>query len=141
MTKIVYNATYGGFGLSDAAIRRYAELKGWALWVDPGKFGLDIYWKVPPEERPVEPEPWGSAPLAERQAYNKDYDTKTLTDRTIPRTDLDLVKVVEELGKAANARFAELRIAEVPAGSHYRIDEYDGLEGVMTPEDYNWSTA
>lgn len=28
MTRIVYNACYGGFSLSDAAIERYAELKG-----------------------------------------------------------------------------------------------------------------
>ena len=28
MTKIVYNACYGGFGLSDKAINRYWELKG-----------------------------------------------------------------------------------------------------------------
>ena len=28
MTKIVYNACYGGFGLSEKAINRYWELKG-----------------------------------------------------------------------------------------------------------------
>jgi len=28
MTKIVYNACYGGFGLSDEAMMRYCEIKG-----------------------------------------------------------------------------------------------------------------
>ena len=31
MAKVVYNADYGGFGLSDVAIARYAELKGLIL--------------------------------------------------------------------------------------------------------------
>ena len=31
MAKVVYNADYGGFGLSEAAIARYAELKGLVL--------------------------------------------------------------------------------------------------------------
>jgi hypothetical protein len=36
---------------------------------------------------------------------------------------------------------AALRIAELPAGTLYRIDEYDGSETVMTQDDYNWSVA
>ena len=31
MAKVVYNADYGGFGLSDAAAARYIELKGFVL--------------------------------------------------------------------------------------------------------------
>jgi hypothetical protein len=31
MTKVVYNACYGGFGLSAEASKRYAELKGTTL--------------------------------------------------------------------------------------------------------------
>lgn len=31
MAKVVYNADYGGFGLSDAAVARYIELKGFVL--------------------------------------------------------------------------------------------------------------
>ena len=32
MTKIVYNACHGGFGLSEVAIRPYAEIKGITLY-------------------------------------------------------------------------------------------------------------
>jgi hypothetical protein len=51
------------------------------------------------------------------------------------------VQVVEELGEDANTRFSELAIADIPEGTKYRIDEYDGSESVMTVDDYNWSVA
>ena len=99
MTKIVYNACYGGFGLSEAAKKRYRELKG------IGK-SADLY----------------------------DFD--------LERDDPILVQVVEELGSdAASGGFANLQIAEIPVGERYRIDEYDGIESVMTVEDYDWSIA
>jgi hypothetical protein len=52
-----------------------------------------------------------------------------------------LVQVVEELGDKANGRCAKLRIAEVPAGTLYRIDEYDGFESVETKDSYEWNVA
>ena len=95
MTKIVYNACFGGYGLSEAAIMRYADITG--------AMGFSVY--------------------------------------DIERTDPALVQVVEELGEAANGRSAALRIVELPAGTLYRIDEYDGVESVMTQDDYEWSVA
>jgi hypothetical protein len=94
VTKIVYNNCFGGFGLSEAAWKRYVELGGKAR----------DYWDV-------------------------------------SRADPILVQVVEELGEDANTRFSELAIADIPEGTKYRIDEYDGSESVMTVDDYNWSVA
>ncbi len=96
MAKIVYNACYGGFGLSAEAEKRYAEIKG-----------------IP----------------------------KCPYDRDIPRNDAALVQVVEEMGDSASGDCAKLRIYELPDGLHYRIDEYDGIESVMTRNDYDWSVA
>ena len=59
----------------------------------------------------------------------------------IERTDPILVQVVEEMGKSASGSFADLHIADLPAGTKYRIDEYDGSESVMTIDDYEWSVA
>ena len=59
----------------------------------------------------------------------------------IERTDPILVQVVEEMGKSASGSFADLRIADLPAGTKYRIDEYDGLESIETEEDIKWSVA
>jgi len=98
MTKIVYNGSYGGFGLSDKAIQRYWELKG--------------------EPRP---EHWW--------------------DHDLHRADPLLVQVVEELGEEANGLYANLVIMDLPVGTLYRINEYDGMESVMTQDDYDWSEA
>jgi hypothetical protein len=55
----------------------------------------------------------------------------------IPRHDPDLVKVVEELGDEANGYCANLRIKEIK-GNKYIIDDYDGLERVLEPDDIDW---
>lgn len=95
MIKIVYNACFGGFSLSDAAFVRYKELGG-----------------------------------------------TTKYNRNIPRADLLLVQVVEELGPRASGGAANLCIRELSAGTKYRIDEYDGMESVMTIDDYDdWQIA
>jgi len=98
MTKIVYNSSYGGFGLSDEAEIRYRELTD--------------------------------------NINNEDFDVCI-----IDRADPVLVQVVEELGDKANGTHARLRIADVPPGTHYRIDEYDGYESVMKIQDYEWKVA
>lgn len=143
MTKIVYNACYGGFGLSEAGMRRYAELKGLTLYPEETKFGFTTYWTAPPDKRPkpLEGEAWHRASQEERAAHNQAYKAASIYDKDIPRTDPHLAQVVEELGKAASGRFANLQIAEVPEGGKYRIDEYDGAESVETPDSYDWQTA
>ena len=44
MTKVVFNACYGGFGISDAGMKRYAELKEMALYPEVSKYGVVSYW-------------------------------------------------------------------------------------------------
>jgi hypothetical protein len=83
--KIVINAGFGGFGLSDTAEARYAQLSGKALPV--------YYWDIA---------------------------------RNCPH----LVQVVEELGEAANSKYSELKIVEVPRYVKWHIHEYDGMEHV-----------
>lgn len=76
MTKVVYNACYGGFGLSREACKRYWELQEKEVWIeeDPKFKSLDVFtvWLVPPEER-VEQKNWHSMSLTERLAYNKKH--------------------------------------------------------------------
>ena len=111
MTKIVINRCFGGFGLSGAAMKRYAELKGYTVGDEHGFFHL------------------------------LDKNGKRFSDDDIPRTDPALVQVVEELGDEANTRFSDLRIVELEPGTRYHITEYDGNESVETEYDIEWSVA
>ena len=138
MTKVVYNACYGGFSLSRESCKRYWELQGKEVWIENGDF-MDIFtvWLVPPEER-FEQKDWRSMTMDERVAYNKKHSEQTWYYGNVSRHDPILVQVVEELGKKANGDYGNLAIAEV-SGS-YRIDEYDGYETVKEPDGYDWIT-
>lgn len=110
--KVVYNACFGGFRLSNKATLRLIEL---------GYKGLT------PDIRYVE----GSSPTS--STYTAYYG-----DDDIPRHHPLLVQVVEELGEEANGGAADLRIEEIE-GFPYYIEDYDGMESVLTPED--WVTS
>ena len=113
MTKIVYNDYYGGFYLSAEAIRRYSDLAGLGLTLVKDKHD-NYLWATP--------------------------DGEYWIYKELSRTDPFLVQVVEELGEEAGG-FTRLMIREIPEGTKYRIDEYDGEENVMTIDDYEWSVA
>jgi hypothetical protein len=57
------------------------------------------------------------------------------------RTDPVLVQVVEELGRAASGRFADLCIRELEPGTRYLLREYDGSEWIETEDEMEWSVA
>lgn len=130
--KVVINACFGGFGLSEAAMLRYAEIKGFRLWpVRADRLSITTYWKVPPEQQPAPlPDDWRSTPKEVSDAYNAAYEAHTLYEGDIARDDPALVQAVEELGTAANGFCAELRVVEIPADVQWEIDEYDGNEHI-----------
>ena len=68
-------------------------------------------------------------------------DKFSLFELEIDRADPILVQVVEELGGEADTVFSNLQIRELPEGTLYRIDEYDGMETVMTQDEYTWRVA
>ena len=142
MTKVVYNAKFGGFGLSREACERYWEIKGQQVWIEQNEqfksFDMFTVWLVPPEKRLTKPEPWYSAPVEERVAFNKQYSEQTWSGDDVARHDPILVQVVEELGDKANGSCARLAIDEV--SGPYKIDEYDGLETVVEPNGIDWIT-
>jgi hypothetical protein len=139
MSKIVYNACYGGFSLSDAAIMRYAEIKGITLYPSVGEFGFTHYYLCAPDEYERILAEESAKPIAPGRYAQS--NAMCFSDRDIDRDDPVLVQVVEELGTGANGRCADLCIAELSAGTLYRIDEYDGMESVMTRDDYDWKVA
>ena len=138
-TKVVYNACYGGFGLSKEACQRYWDIKGQQVWIEDAQWGFTV-WLVAPENRisSKEGDAFYSMSMDERVAYNRAHSGQTWYYDNVDRHDPALVQVVEELGKKANGDFANLQIDEVYGP--YRIDEYDGNESVMTSGDYDWIT-
>lgn len=112
VNKIVINSRFGGFGLSDTAIIRLIQLGS-------------PYARLRTLEEVAE---WPGG-----GAVHLDYD--------IPRHDPLLVKVVEEMGAAADGRSAKLCVLEIE-GDKYAIDDYDGQESVDTPNrEREWITV
>ena len=105
--KIVINADWGGFSLSNQAIQRYAELAGINLI---GQADDKFSWTN-----------WY------RDVVDDDHYWSELE---IARNDPRLVQVVEELGDAANGDHASLKIVNVPDDVVWDIEEYDGREHV-----------
>lgn len=112
-TKVVINVCYGGFGLSDEAVREYLRRTG-RRWTETPRALFTSFHVV-----------------GEDGWYQGD----------IPRTDPTLIALVEEWGDRANGRHAELKIEELPKGTQYLIDEYDGFESIQTRDGTNWSVA
>jgi hypothetical protein len=52
------------------------------------------------------------------------------SDRDIPRNDPYLVKIIKEMGMAANGDHANLKIVEVPGDVEWLVQDYDGAEWV-----------
>lgn len=121
--KVVINKCYGGFGLSNQAMMRYAELIGQTLYHDR-EIICDHYYKIPVNEY--------------KRLYKEAQKTRNysaindmyFSERQIARDDPLLVQVVEELGQKAWGAHAELKVVEIPDGIEWEIDEYDGKECV-----------
>lgn len=131
MTKIVINSCYGGFRLSEGGMRRYAELKGLPFYV----------WKDPKYSSNMFKHYFTADPTGMEKISNEFWKKHNLDDTNIDRTDPALVQVVEELGKTVNGMCAKLTIVDLPAGTLYRIDEYDGYESIETNNDIKWKIA
>ncbi|KKM17356.1 hypothetical protein LCGC14_1676610 [marine sediment metagenome] len=52
------------------------------------------------------------------------------SDLLIYRDDLDLIKIVESLGNAADGFCSQLSVIEIPSDIKWEIEEYDGNEWI-----------
>lgn len=70
--------------------------------------------------------------------YQKENPEFKSYDAEIPRNCPILVKIVEEMGAAADGPFASLKIVEVDEddGSWY-VHDYDGYESIRYPENFS----
>ena len=114
MTKIVINACFGGFNLSLEATKWLAS-------------------------RGCEE---ASKELSDPSSYIEYDGEKSFMGfrPELARHDALLVECVETLGDKASGSCAKL-VIETIEGNRYRIDEYDGAEGIETPESMEWITV
>lgn len=57
-------------------------------------------------------------------------DSGLAFDEDSKRADLKLVECVEKLGNKADGNGAQLKVVEIPDGTDFCIEEYDGREWV-----------
>lgn len=132
--KVVINKCYGGFGLSMKGESRLAELQGIGpLYFYKYKTGttLSVLEKIHSDE--ADPD------CALTRDYGQAVNADEVPDEDFHREEYRygegrdnplLVQVVEELGEAANGRFADLAIVEIPDDVSWHIHEYNGYETV-----------
>jgi len=106
--KVVINSDFGGFGLSDEAIREYGKRKGLNLVEDgPDKHGFTYFY------------------------IGQVSDNNYFFENDIERNDPVLVEIVEFLTpQKAGSRFASLKVVEIPDDVEWEVKEYDGVEHI-----------
>ena len=149
--KIVLNGCYGGFGLSYEAMVLYWHARCRDIYFYKDISNYDDYTKVHKYERisladiQRSRNTWSGfiyCTTKDQGEYLDHFPEDVVSDGNIDRTDPILISVVETMGsKAASGRFAQLEIHEIPNGTQYKIDEYDGLEELITKDDDDWKTA
>ena len=125
--KVIINRCYGGFGLSDVAIERCLEL------------GMKLtHYRSSSDGGGYEDDDAHFVSLDSSHSYDQKYYAIRGNEKDF-RIHPIVVSVVEELGNAANSRYAHLEIIEIPfdGTEGWSIDEYDGFE-LISEEHRSW---
>ena len=129
--KIVINTCYGGYSITDDCFEAVLNRKGTiyykAIPEDTAYFRLigSMYYSVPEEEFHV------VCSKDKKLGNYKKSNALILSSRNIPRDDVDLIAVLEALGvDKCGGRHAELKIVEIPDGTDWEVEEYDGTEWI-----------
>lgn len=145
--KIAINKCYGGFSLSPAAVKEMARLKGRECYfyshdlktrkmtpisLEEAEKGYMFFAYDVPNIDEVAPalENWGKQSEKARREHNELVRSHSLDSRPDDRADPDLIKVIESLGDKANGQCAKLEVVEIPDGTDYEVEEYDGREWI-----------
>lgn len=111
--KIVINTCFGGFGISNKGVMRYAELKRITLYPHKKSRGLGLTY-------------YYTSPLENGHPKEGTY----FDDNSIDRNDPTLVQVVEEMKEESYGNFAELTVIDIPDDVEWQVEEYDGFEHI-----------
>lgn len=139
--KVIINKCWGGFGISNEALKELVKRNAKCIESfkpityyggDNEKFNRKNDWEQKWKEDFA-----GFIDIGEGFKAHKYYDTiykdgllYSLISNNEVRTDKDLIEVVHQLKEKSFGKHAELKIVEIPEGTDWEIDEYDGMESV-----------
>lgn len=140
--KVVINDCYGGFGLSHIAKDKLLKAKGnkEVFWYvaelaafEETEYVLtdveDIEDSILLDTAPLTKYFGTSISSLDIERIRKEHSAhSSISD--IERDDVDLVKVVEEMGEKASGRYSALKVVEIPKEVEFQIEEYDGNEWI-----------
>jgi len=133
--KIVINKCFGGFCLSDKAVEMIMKRKGfdcfrYAHTKYKHSDGVNEFERREDNsENKMFPIIYYSVKdLGEK--VNELPDDVVWDNDNISRDDVDLIAVVEELGKEAGSKVSDLVVVEIPDGVTWTIQDYDGVESI-----------
>ena len=140
--KVVINECYGGFGLSNFACKELLRRKGKECYFYENKYGVG-YFRIDRLED-ADKHLFVTVSTKDYGKFTEKIDNEHIVyyrDNHII-TDSDLISIIEEFGsEKCSGRYAELAIEDIPSGSYYRIDEYDGFESVEYRDKIDWMIA
>ena len=135
--KVVINKCFGGFGLSNLALKRYVELKGLTPYFYEEDYSNKKFIKIPYDNKRVFLTYCIAKDLGNIIEYDKFWEwqkqnkEKYFCNYDIKRNDKDLIQVIEELGcEKSSGAYASLKVIEIPDNISWEIEEYDGMETI-----------
>ena len=139
--KVVSHSCYGGFRLSNFAYKELLRRKGKECYFYEHKFN-EGYYRIDNIEDTnkhlfiiVSTKDYGEF-IEETEEFNTYHHDGDI------RTDADLIAMIEEFGsEKCGSKYSRLTIKDVPSGSYYRIDEYDGYESIEYRDEIDWLIA
>lgn len=119
--KVVINRCYGGFGLSPEAILRIIEANSKNIIRQSIEESDE---KESDYTNKLRDGYYASSMGIYKDGFVYSYNQYSPNARADPA----LVKIVAEIGSAANGTYADLKIVDIPDNVSFIIEEYDGME-------------
>lgn len=135
--KIVLNGDFGGFGLSKEVKILYMEmLKEQNNMIDFKVVCKGRYDTTALIKNDIDVE-------TDNDIYGiSDEDCIMFDEYEVDRTDPLLISCIEKIGlKESSGDHATLYIKDIPKGTLYKINEYDGRETIEYKENDSWLVA